>query len=815
MNSRKVYCLSLLFLLIFIPVGKVSAQVMHITGNIYKTMKGLDGGHDNRMPLSVPVYVFDNKSEANRQANVFRSKNKGLGEEVKITSNATVNPDYDGHFETEVSAKGALLIINDNEVKVVPITSALTYEIVFSDAAKSILLANTTVIGKQQGVNILEMKPIDDGPNLHWDVTIRLPEWYTSDHSRLIFQPMAIDCQTEDTIQYLEPLVYEGKSYHRNQIRRKSFDYDRNDSLHSYYISDKPTTDSAFIFRWQTTYLKPDPSRSYKWGSILRIADYTHVYFNDNSRSGTCNTRKPWKFLDVSMAKKEIELTPQYYEQARAQLREVPRNLQLTFIVGKDELTPDSSNQVNLDRLIGELRSFGRSLMNFTVQGTASPEGNVTLNTKLATSRAKKALSIIGSQISSAGLEVKEPLVYTWFDVADSLADRGLVTESGILRDFATNNNAAGIREMQMTPAVQEILNNQRLMRCTYTLRQNKILSPDEALWAYYNASDYLEGGTSAFSNGDYYNLFRSIKDSTELRKLTYRAWRENKGKRTMKYSPFAAYLANRMACYAIDDDSIDLSILAPFIDMKSGLEISRPISFDNSYYYMVNRRELVANQAIMYFKSMRLGEAYHLAAKLPNTDSYRDIKMFTDLEVLFFKQGKTPQEQRRAEEALRYVMNSNLENHVILSFELASELGKTYDDIEPLVDSLPDTNPKKWYIKAVIEADKPEVSDADFMELATKYGADVALRMTDNSNPAFLAYFQHCFDMRPQYRKFYETDANISDECRKKYPYDEKKADQYRQKFIDLMVAAGKMEAPKSEVDDMNDTSKEKEISE
>ena len=273
MNSRKVYCLSLLFLLIFIPVGKVSAQVMHITGNIYKTMKGLDGGHDNRMPLSVPVYVFDNKSEANRQANVFRSKNKGLGEEVKITSNATVNPDYDGHFETEVSAKGALLIINDNEVKVVPITSALTYEIVFSDGAKSILLANTTVIGKQQGVNILEMKPIDDGPNLHWDVTIRLPEWYTSDHSRLIFQPMAIDCQTEDTIQYLEPLVYEGKSYHRNQIRRKSFDYDRNDSLHSYYISDKPTTDSAFIFRWQTTYLKPDPARSYKWGSILRIAD--------------------------------------------------------------------------------------------------------------------------------------------------------------------------------------------------------------------------------------------------------------------------------------------------------------------------------------------------------------------------------------------------------------------------------------------------------------------------------------------------------------------------------------------------------------
>ena len=98
-----------------------------------------------------------------------------------------------------------------------------------------------------------------------------------------------------------------------------------------------------------------------------------------------------------------------------------------------------------------------------------------------------------------------------------------------------------------------------------------------------------------------------------------------------MQYSPFAAYIANRVACYAIESDSIDLSILSPFIDMKSGLEVSRPISFDNEYHYIVNRRELVANQAIMYFKAMKLGEAYHLANKLPDTDEYKNIKMFTD----------------------------------------------------------------------------------------------------------------------------------------------------------------------------------------
>ena len=43
-------------------------------------------------------------------------------------------------------------------------------------------------------------------------------------------------------------------------------------------------------------------------------------------------------------------------------------------MVGKDELTTDEENQKTLDFLIEELRSYGTSLMNISVQGTASPE---------------------------------------------------------------------------------------------------------------------------------------------------------------------------------------------------------------------------------------------------------------------------------------------------------------------------------------------------------------------------------------------------------------------------------------------------------
>lgn len=783
-----------LMVLLWLSALSVRAQVLHISGNVYKTMKSMDNGQQRRrMPLSVPVYVFDNRRDAKKQAASYReSKNRHL-DVVKITSNAVVTPDYEGHFEADVSADGALIVINEGELKLVNVTKELTYDIAFDGSTGGILLDNATVIGHRMAATITEMLPVDDGPNLHWDVTATLPEGYAGNNARLIFQPAVIDCQEEDTVQYLEPLVYEGASYHANQVRRKSFDYDRNDSLHSYYVGE-PLTGEPFTFHWRTTYVKPNPQKTYKWVSTLQLEDYTHVYFSDNTKSGTCNTRKPWKLLDVSMARKPIRLTPQYYEQARAQLRQIPRDLRLTFEVASDELTSDSANQFNLNHLIKELRSYGRTLINFTVQGTASPEGNMAFNAKLARSRAQKALSLIGREISSAGLEVREPLIYSWSDVADSLRHRGLTAEAERLENALQNSGRGAANSLrQEVKAIDEILQNMRVMHCTYTIRQNKVLDADEALWAYYNDPAYREGGTGAFSNGDYYHLFQQIKDSTELRRLTHRAWDENRSRLSMKYSPFAAYLANRVACEAIENDSTDTSILAPFIDLGAKLEAERQVSFDNSYRYVVNRRELVANQAIMYFKQMKLGKAYHLASMLPDTEEFRDIKMFTDLEALFFKAGKTPEEQRRANEALRYVMQSSPENHAILTFELAPELGKTLAEVELIVDSLADDNANKWYMKGVIEAQKPEVSDDDFMELARKYGVDVALRMTDNSNPAFLAYFQHSFDLNPALKKHYNTDANISDEVRKKYPYDPQKTDEYRQKFDDLMVAAGK----------------------
>lgn len=62
-----------------------------------------------------------------------------------------------------------------------------------------------------------------------WKLTVMLPWKYHEDDSRVIIIPYAVDCNTEDTVDYLVPAVYEGHNYHTLQDRRKDFDYEQKD----------------------------------------------------------------------------------------------------------------------------------------------------------------------------------------------------------------------------------------------------------------------------------------------------------------------------------------------------------------------------------------------------------------------------------------------------------------------------------------------------------------------------------------------------------------------------------------------------------
>lgn len=776
----------LLTILLISLTTSLFAQVVHITGNLYLEMRGLDGKRE-RVALSVPIYIFDHVAEARQQATLYRQQASRQGEYTTMKASDIVKPDYDGHFEADIIQGGALVVINEGNVIVTPIDKRMHYDIVInSDNANGILLKNTDVIGERRGLNIRELPAIDDGPTLYWDVTLTLPQGYLRPDCRLILQPVVIDCQTEDIVRYMDPIVGEGDRYHMAQERLKSYDYQRNDPLAPYNHLRLAGDDTI---HWTGQFQKPNLDHNYKWQARIRLENFTQVYYEDASKEGSCNSRKPWKMLNAGIARKEMTMDSLFYEPSRAQLREAARDLQLTFEIGKAQLTDDSVNTSTIQQLVRELQSYGRQLINVKIQATASPDGHAGRNAELAVKRANKALSMISPYTGSAGLQTMPAKVYTWEDVADSLIARGQQLEGEELRQYAQENNRAAIRRMMTSnPAIEQILKNQRVMKCAYLLRQNKVLEPEEALWIYRNDPSYAEGGENKFSNGDYYNLLKQIGNPSERRQLISRIHRELSVRQASRYSPFAAYIANCMACYALADDSIDTDILKPFIDMKSGLEVERQISVDNPYRYIINRREIVANQAVMLFKQMELGAAATLACKLPDTPEFQGIKMFTDLETLFFKQGKTPEEDERARQALQYAMQSSLENKAVLSYELAPELGFSQQEIKQLIDSLDNNNARKWYIKAMMAVGNAETSDDDFMELVNRYGADEALRMKDNQTPTFLAYLQRAFDIEPaMLRRLYASDVHIDEETRKKYPYDPKLADTYRAKFQDI----------------------------
>ena len=148
------------------------AQVVHITGSVTRAMKTMDGGKQNT-PVSIPVYIFDNYTEAERQAREYRTQSMRQGGYATVKSNDIATPDYEGHFEADIASGGALLVIDEGTPRVIKITSALKYDIQLkSDSADGILLKNTDIYGERRGMQMRELPPIDDGPNLHWNVSV-------------------------------------------------------------------------------------------------------------------------------------------------------------------------------------------------------------------------------------------------------------------------------------------------------------------------------------------------------------------------------------------------------------------------------------------------------------------------------------------------------------------------------------------------------------------------------------------------------------------------------------------------------------------
>lgn len=734
----------------------------------YCVVKSLKKAHDVRIALEKAISQ-QNEDETGTDHIDKAAKSQNIV--LLVSSNS-------GAFTVHVENGMAVVIVAQSSmVKVEEIkNNKARYEVSFETRT---LQEVEVVDSRRRGPDFKKVPGFDSGYEVNFTCPVYLPAGYTRSNSRMFIQPLVIDCQTEDTIAYADPIIFEGKEYHDLQVRRMGYNYEKNDPLAKYLNRSYELLDNEeFEYSYTTTFRKPDKEKSYRGSYRVVMEDQNHIFYdNGGLGTGSCLAFRPFKFLNFNVVAEEMPLLEDFREDAASKYRAIDRKLTLTFEMGNDRLTQDTINTQELNKLIRELNSYGDKLYKVQIEGAASAEGREATNIRLATLRAAKALNIIKDGIGkNADVRIPSPtmVIHTWDEVADELARQGREFEATEVRDIARsakngNPTSAMKRLDYYNSVIEPILASQRTMRCTYHYEMDHVMTPEEAVEEYYSNKQAYVSGAKDFSDGDYYNLFSVIKDKEELETLTDIAYRHMLKSPAYHQNKISPYIANRMAYKNIQQGTPNPNILRPFIDYNINT-INQKKQINKFSSIVVNRKEILANQAIMYFQEMKLDTAQYIIDWLPKSETKDRISNYTDFIRLFFKE-RTGKEEKRYQEAMNFVLDSSPENRAILFTELRQQFGKSREEAEKYVDELDDSNPKKWYLKGLLYADLEEI------EKNSKEGVV----------PSFLAYFQHSFDIEPRYKNFFSNEGAIDDDTRKKYPYSEKNINQYRLRFSEL----------------------------
>lgn len=695
-----------------------------------------------------------------------------------------------------------------------------TYDVVLKSGA--ITLDEANVYGKKMlDINIGRGGGTDFGDTVSFPIEVTIPSGYTTEESRLIIQPVVIECQSADTIDYLPPYVFEGARYNRLQDRRMDFDYEKNDSLAHALMADTLRSNHAFHFATEVMYHKRHPKKSYMCNYVVSLEDYRHIIYNSGDlQTGSCRTIKPFKFFDFSVAAVDMPLTSEFHEDAESNFDSYSQDIKLKFVQGKDELTTDSINEKTLSDFSKELRTYGDKLWNLSVEGCSSPEGSVERNTILARQRAAKASALLRGVPGDVHRSILPPRIFTWDDVLQEVRQHARPEVADMVQNVIGSHSQGEIYgALKQLPFFESdiapVLQKQRVIRFKYMVQRERVMGADEAVEFYFANKPSLLKGTKHLSDGDYYNLFSVVRDSAELDTITMLAYKQITSKPAYERLRLAPYVANRMALMKIRQGTADPSILRPFIDL-SLKKVNHTKYVDEFNTMVVNREQLLANQAVCYFQNERRDTAqFILDTYLKENEMTSKLGMFITFKNHYYNYitGRVKDEAtlQKIKRAVSLVLSSSQENKAIIWTELKNRLGKKREDIEPLLLDMPDDSPKKWYLLGELwseeagmeppvdavgigalseqEQDELMLNDPAKYNLYMREQEKVRRDGMEDKTPYFLAFFQHSFDLKPEYKMLYFSEGNVKETTREQYPYKRKDIEAYRQKF--LMIKA------------------------
>lgn len=650
---------------------------------------------------------------------VYAAKTVAVGEDMKkildsndqektllLDQEGKTTTDENGYYEILVPDNGALIFkvgLSPSVLKEVRHQMKIDVSI-----DEGVMLESVTVTAMR-----LVLKPEPTAPKMIGNMlipynTFKLPPYFGNRFSRLIIQPYVLDCETNDTVTFARPSVYDGKEYALTQERKMGYDMDR-DPLRPYIKAEALTT-RAMNLDWTDTIIVPDPNRNYSCFAIVNLEDYSA----SNSRTyqiNTCQTKRPMKFLQYNLFSEQMDPL-QHKERAQIEKRNTSDKIQLSFLINSDQLTDTPENKQSLAMLRNKLKEIAESpgtvLKEFHVAGTASPDGHYSSNLSLAERRMRKIEQEITSILPQYTLErvYRNPHaeVAPWEEVVKLLERDGKSTEAGKVKEILAKHKDIGAQGRALkqldwyATVIVPYLDELRVVNynCLYEIYREP---NDEEVMAQYRE----KGLKGSYTRYEYWKLFQLITDEKELEALYRRAYEES-----LEQKHPWALAGNNLAASYLERDTVDTSILEPLIDLSIHSTDYSRMNADGSRTEIVNRLEVVTNQLCMYIKKGDFEHASVLVKILPEDSKFDLLKAYTWALGGYFQGGTTPEEKERAQKTFETIKASSPQNEVVMYMALDNRAGNAA--AKASLAKLPQDSALTWYFKATLSAREGEI---------------------------------------------------------------------------------------------------------
>lgn len=657
---------------------------------------------------------------------VYAAKTVAVGEDMKkildsndqektllLDQEGKTTTDENGYYEILVPDNGALIFkvgLSPSVLKEVRHQMKIDVSI-----DEGVMLESVTVTAMR-----LVLKPEPKAPKIIGNMlipynTFKLPPYFGNRFSRLIIQPYVLDCETNDTVTFARPSVYDGKEYALTQERKMGYDMDR-DPLRPYIKAEALTT-RAMNLDWTDTIIVPDPNRNYSCFAIVNLEDYSA----SNSRTyqiNTCQTKRPMKFLQYNLFSEQMDPL-QHKERAQIEKRNTSDKIQLSFLINSDQLTDTPENKQSLAMLRNKLKEIAESpgtvLKEFHVAGTASPDGHYSSNLSLAERRMRKIEQEITSILPQYTLErvYRNPHaeVAPWEEVVKLLERDGKSAEAGKVKEILAKHKDIGAQGRALkqldwySTVIVPYLDELRVVNynCLYEIYREP---NDEEVMAQYRE----KGLKGSYTRYEYWKLFQLITDEKELEALYRRAYEES-----LEQKHPWALAGNNLAASYLERDTVDTSILEPLIDLSIHSTDYSRMNADGSRTEIVNRLEVVTNQLCMYIKKGDFEHASVLVKILPEDSKFDLLKAYTWALGGYFQGGTTSEEKERAHKTFETIKASSPQNEVVMYMALDNRAGNAA--AKASLAKLPQDSALTWYFKATLSAREGEI---EFMNTVT-----------------------------------------------------------------------------------------------